>query len=273
MCLIAFAWQAHPRYPLVVAANRDEFFARPTASAAWSDDGERLGGRDLRAGGTWMGVSRDGRFAALTNHRDPSAMRADAPSRGALVDGFLQSDAPAETALARLSADAARYNGFNLIAAQWGPEPAGLWVVASPGEPALRRVEPGVHALSNARLDTPWPKADAARAALETALESEGDVDHLTARLFSLLGDRLLAPDDRLPTTGVPLDTERALSAAFIRMPGYGTRASTVFVVEHDGRATFVERRCEPDVPVDERRFAFEPSAARCRPDKKATGR
>ena len=252
MCLIACAWQAHPDFPLVVAGNRDEFFARPTAAADWWSDADLLAGRDLKAGGTWMGVSRHGRFAALTNYRDPQSHRPDAPSRGALVGEFVTSDASPVTALERIAEDAHRYNGFNLLAAQWRGDEAGLWIV---GGPVVTAVEAGVHALSNARLDTSWPKVDHAIDGLRTALSSAGDTDGLVSALFTMLDDRTIADDERLPQTGIALATERALSAPFIRMPGYGTRASTVLVVERDSRATFVERRCEPDQPVDERRF------------------
>ncbi len=259
MCLIAFAWQADADYPLVVAGNRDEFFARPTAAARWSGDGRILSGRDLQGGGTWMGVSRDGRFAALTNHRDPTTIRPDAPSRGELVDRMLRAHYP-EAELDAIARDRARFNGFNLIAAQWHPRPA-MVCVSHPGENDLRPIAPGVHGLSNARLDTAWPKVDGIKAVLGDALRSRHDRDTLIEHLFAALSDERIADDDELPHTGVPRDVERALSAAFIRLPGYGTRSSTVFVVDRDGEATFVERRCEPDAPLDERRFGFRISA------------
>ena len=258
MCLIAIAWQAHPRFPLVVAANRDEFFERPTAAAAWWDGDRILAGRDLRAGGTWMGVTRDGRFAALTNFRDPGSMRVDAPSRGALVSRFLESGDTAEHAAASTAVEAARYNGFNLLVGEIARDTndSELWIVSSRDTPAARPVEPGVHALSNAVLDTPWPKVDVSRAALGNALLAhEGDRDRLCESLFALLEDDRLAPDEALPSTGIDREIERALSAAFIRMPHYGTRSSTVWVVDRDGNALFVERRTE--APRDARRFEF----------------
>lgn len=264
MCLIAFAWQAHAEYPLIVAANRDEFFARPTASADWRDDREHLAGRDLRAGGTWMGVSRNGRFAALTNYRDPASQRSDAPSRGELVSDVLGNQAPMLDALERISADAARYNGFNLLAAQWHPDAAraAMWIVSSRGETRPRAIDPGIHALSNAMLDTPWPKVERARHAMRDAMQSamQGttDRDDLSAKLFALLGDRDIAHENTLPQTGVALDVERALSAAFIRMPDYGTRSSTLLLVDREGDARFIERRCEPESPTEERRFDFQ---------------
>lgn len=262
MCLIALAWRAHPEFPLVVAGNRDEFFARPTAAADWWPDRDLLAGRDLRAGGTWMGVGRSGRFAALTNFRDPQAQRLDAPSRGALVGTFVGSDGPAVEALARIASDAPRYNGFNLLAGQWTGADAGLWIVSGPGPSRVMAVEAGVHALSNARLDTAWPKVDRAIDGLRAALASARAADDLATDLFAMLDDRTIAADADLPDTGIPRETERALSAAFIRMPGYGTRATTVLIVAGDGRATFVERRCEPDAPDTESRFDFSATRA-----------
>jgi uncharacterized protein with NRDE domain len=261
VCLIAFAWRAHADYPLVVASNRDELFARPTASAAWSLDGRRLSGRDLRAGGTWMGVTRDGRFAALTNYRDPARIRANAPSRGALVDAVLDGNDVAGT-IADIAARRADYNGFNLLAGRWDGSDALLQIVAHPSDGGVTSVTPGFHALSNAYLDTPWPKVVAITAQLRAAVEAaDHGTDGLVERLCVLLANDRTYTDDVLPTTGIPLEFERALSAAFIRTPVYGTRSSTVFVVDRAGRATFVERRCEPSVifdpAVDERRFAF----------------
>jgi uncharacterized protein with NRDE domain len=270
VCLITFAWQAHADYPLVVAANRDEFFARPTSSADWSSDGERLSGRDLRGGGTWMGVSRDGRFAALTNYRDPASYRADAPSRGELVDRFLTA-ADATGALDEIAHDNARFNGFNLLAARWNDDPV-MSIVSHPAQNSVTTIAPGIHGLSNAHLDTAWPKVEAVTSGLHDALSAAPlDQDALIEGLFDLLSDRSITPDELLPKTGVPLEFERALSATFIRMPGYGTRSTTVLLVDRAGFATFVERRFEPDVPVEERRFVFEtappvatrPSAAR----------
>jgi uncharacterized protein with NRDE domain len=260
MCLIAFAWQAHDGYPLVVAANRDEFFARPTASAEWWADGDILAGRDLRGGGTWMGVTRSGRFAALTNYRDPASVRADAPSRGELVGRFLAADDP-DGALAAIARDRARFNGFNLLAARWNGDPSdrGMAIVSQPGPGNAATVAPGIHALSNAHLDTAWPKVDAITSRLAEAFEECAAPDALVDRLFAILSDRSVASDERLPKTGVPLEFERALSAAFIRVPGYGTRSSTVLIVDRNGRATFVERRTEPDQPIGERRFEFDP--------------
>ena len=263
MCLIAFAWQVHADYPLIVAANRDEFFARPTASADWWDDHQRLAGRDLRAGGTWMGASRSGRFAALTNFRDPASQRIDAPSRGALIGDVLGGERSLMDALEHASVEASRYNGFNLLAAQWHRDPAraAMWILSSRGDARAQPIEPGIHALSNASLDTPWPKVDRAMRAMRDTVQdmpqNATDRDDLCAKLFALLDDREIAPDGQLPQTGVAPSIERALSAAFIRMPGYGTRSSTLYLVDREGRALFIERRCEPESPIEERRFDF----------------
>ena len=259
MCLIAFAWHAHAEYPLIVAANRDEFFARPTASADWWDDRQRVSGRDLRAGGTWLGASRNGRFAALTNFRDPASQRIDAPSRGALVGDVLDGERSLVEALEHVSLEASRYNGFNLLAAQWHRDAscAAAWMLSSRGDRRSQTIEAGVHALSNASLDTPWPKVERAKDAMRDAMQGAIDLDDLCAKLFALLADQEIARDDTLPRTGVALDVERALSAAFIRMQDYGTRSSTLYVVDREGNALFIERRCEPELPIEERRFDF----------------
>ncbi|HEX2208992.1 MAG TPA: NRDE family protein, partial [Longimicrobium sp.] len=199
MCLIALALDGHPAYRLVMAANRDEFYARPTAPAEWwSDAPDVLAGRDLREGGTWMGVTRAGRVAAVTNYRDPElAQLQGAPSRGALVADFLRGSADAEAYARGLARRAARYNGFNLLV---GDE--GGWFYVSNRAEGVRRLEPGVYGLSNALLDTPWPKVVRAKAAMEDALAAaEGDA--WDAGLWEMLADRVIAADDSLPDTGV----------------------------------------------------------------------
>jgi uncharacterized protein with NRDE domain len=218
MCLIAIAWRAHPEFPLVVAANRDEWRDRPATPAGWwHDHPDLLAGRDLQAGGTWMGVTRSGRFAAVTNFRDPSDRRTTARSRGTLVTDFLLGTESPERYLAALAPRAADYNGFNLLLA----DGHSLFYFGS-REGEVRPVEPGVHALSNHLLDEPWPKVARARAALEGAL---GDGDE---PLFAMLSDATPAPDAQLPDTGVGIEKERMLSPALITGEAYGTRASTV---------------------------------------------
>jgi uncharacterized protein with NRDE domain len=237
MCLIVFGLYAHPRYSLVVAANRDEFVARPSEPAAfWQGYDGLLAGRDLVAGGTWMGVTRSGRFAALTNVRDPRAFDPSAPSRGELVVRFLAGEEEPVAHLRRLAAEGSRRNGFNLLAAANGRL---AWFSNAGDEP--REVEAGVHAVSNALLDTPWPKVRRSVAGLARIL---GRLDRIDPEeLFALLADRDPAPDGHLPDTGVGLATERILSSPFIAAPGYGTRGTTLLLVAPTGRATFLERR------------------------------
>jgi uncharacterized protein with NRDE domain len=241
MCLLAFAAASHPAYRLVLAANRDEFHARPTARAAWwGDDPHVLGGRDLTAGGTWLGVTRDGRWAAVTNVREPGrAPRAEAPSRGALVADFLREAHSAADFIAATAASAELWNGFNLLCGDAG----GVWWLSNraPGPVA---VPPGVHAVSNALLDTPWPKVAQIRADLELALS--GSDSDLEEHLFQALARRDPAAVAELPATGVEPEVERALSSAFIDVPGYGTRASTVLRIAHDGLVSLTERSWRP---------------------------
>lgn len=234
MCLIAFAWQSDPRWKLVVAANRDEWRERPAEPAAWWPDHPRLlAGRDLQAGGTWLGVTAEGRFAALTNFRDPSDKRPGAPSRGELVTRYLLGHEKPEAFLAGLAQRAKAYAGFNLLAGDGET----LFVLCS-REPEPRAIEPGVHALSNHRLDEPWPKVRRAREAMAQAL-ADADPE---ARLFGLLGDAAPAADGELPDTGVGLAWERRLSPPLILGPDYGTRASTVVRIGWDGTVRFEER-------------------------------
>jgi len=238
MCLILVAWQTHPDYPLVVAANRDEFFARPTAPAAfWSDAPQVLAGRDLEAGGAWMGVTRTGRFAALTNFRDPTQTRSDAPSRGSLVADFLTGDEAPGDYLRRVEQFGRRCNGYNLLV---GDGTKLWWASNVAGE--SRALEPGVYGVSNHLLDTPWPKVGAGKTALKRALDGLPD----DRALFSLLLDDGVHPDAELPQTGVPLEWERLLSSAFVKSPGYGTRSSTVLCVERHGWAGFDEQTWLP---------------------------
>lgn len=247
MCLILVAWRAHPRWPLVICANRDEFFARPAAPAGfWPDAPDVLAGRDLSAGGTWLGVTRQGRFAALTNYRNPADIRDGAPSRGALVADFLRGKDTPEVHLAGLAQGADRYNGFGLLAATRDQ----LGFLSNRGGPP-ELVSPGVHGLSNQLLDTPWPKVVEGRARLSRLLE--GDVDADTG--LALLDDTTPAPDAALPDTGVGPERERWLSS--LRIPSdplrgmsYGTRCSTFLRIDADGRGEFVERTFQPDGSV-----------------------
>ncbi len=258
MCLALIALQAHPSYAVVVAANRDEFHARPAAAAGWWDEGW-LAGRDLEAGGTWLGVARDGRYAFLTNVREPQRQRPGAPSRGALVPRVLAHAGAPDAALEATLTAAADHNGFNLLtgdarAAHWGSNRA-----ASPT--ALAH---GISGLSNAALDTPWPKVERTKAGL-AAWCASGSAE--TSPLFALLRDDRVATDDTLPATGVPLDWERRLSAPFIVGERYGTRCTTVITIGRDGVVSFVERRFDAAGAVTgESAFAFRVAGAGAQP-------
>lgn len=233
MCLAVLALDAHPRYALVLAANRDEHHGRPTAPAAWWREGW-LAGRDLSAGGAWLGVDRRGRWALVTNVRDPSRIKPAAPSRGALVTSILADAGPVEDAISRILETASMYNGFNLVAgriaqAAWGSN-YGI------GTATLRA---GVHGLSNAMLDTPWPKVVRTKDALrDWCVRAEHDL----GPVFAILRDVRRAEDHELPSTGISLERERRLSSPFIVSDEYGTRCSTVIAIDRDGRATFIER-------------------------------
>jgi uncharacterized protein with NRDE domain len=243
MCLILLAHRAHPDYPLVLAANRDEFYERPTAPAAfWDDASHVLAGRDLEAGGSWLGVTRSGRWAALTNYRDPSIARTGRPSRGALVGDFLRGDAAPADYLAAVAADAERYDGFNLLV---GDLTSAYYLGNRvPGDDAApRSLEPGLYGLSNHLLDTPWPKVARGRRLLGELLATGKPT---AGALLEILYDTEIAPANALPDTGVGAEWERVLSASFIVTPTYGTRASTALVIDDARRATFVERTFLP---------------------------
>jgi uncharacterized protein with NRDE domain len=242
VCLAVVALDSHHRYALVVAANRDEFHARPAAPAAWWEAGF-VAGRDLAAGGTWLGVSRGGRFAFLTNVREPHRVDRAAPSRGTLVPDVLRDRGSIGQALERARVNGARHNGFNLVA---GDPDAAAWT--SNRADGVVPLAPGVHGLSNALLDAPWPKVLRTEAAVDAWLDTGQDDPE---PLFAALGDRAIAPDAELPSTGVPLEWERLLSAPFIVSASYGTRCSTVLTIDRAGHARFVERTFDPSGHLD----------------------
>ena len=245
MCLILLALDVHPDYSLIVAANRDEFYDRPTARAAfWTDAPGVLAGRDLKAGGTWLGVDRRGRFAAVTNYRQ-GQREGDAPrSRGHLVSDYLTGPMDGRAHMAGVERDAALYNGFNLIAGD-----VGALFYFSNREGGARELGPGVYGLSNHLLDSPWPKVTAGKSGLTALLTGGGK---LTPSLFRLLSDRSQATDDLLPRTGVSPEWERLLSSAFIASEGYGTRSSTVVLVGRDGVVRFEEHSFGPGAAPEE---------------------
>ncbi len=250
MCLLTFAHNAHPEYSLVFAGNRDEFYSRPTAPAAfWEEAPHVLAGRDLNAGGTWMGVTRNGHWGVVTNVRAPEAYRPDARSRGALVSEYLIEEPNPEEYLRRVADEAAAYNGFNLLLGT----PEDLYYLSSQ-EGAVRPVAPGIHGLSNDRLDTSWPKVEAAMSDLRDRLDEESIPPK---GLLRLLDQRDPFPNDRLPDTGVGMNTEQFLSPIFIEGEDYGTRCSTVLLIGRDGTVQFVERTFEEGTPADTRHFSF----------------
>lgn len=250
MCLILLAWRCHPDIDLVVAANRDEFFARPTAPAAfWDECPDVLAGRDLEAGGTWMGVTRSGRFAALTNFRDPAHHQTGRPSRGRLAAGFLTGRETPAACVERSAAYGAECNGYNLLVA----DRDSLWWTSNVGG-ERRELPPGVYGVSNHLLDTPWPKVGAGKTALAEALQGLPD----DAGLFDLLRDDGIHPDSKLPQTGVSLEWERLLSSAFVRSSGYGTRGSTI-LLRGRRRTVFDEQTWLAGArPGTRRRFSFQ---------------
>lgn len=224
MCLIVFAWQVIPGMPLLAAGNRDEFYDRPAQPAAWwNDHPEIYAGRDLIGGGTWVGITRDGRFAAITNFRAPSETRADAPSRGKLVVNYLAGRASPEEYIAQVAKDAHHFNGFNLLV---GTHEKLIWFsnVGAGDERNGKPLAPGIYGLSNGLLDSPWAKVVRTKAQFASLLCQGAPED----AYFEMLTDTTRASDCRLPRTGVPIEWERVLSAVCIESPEYGTRVSTV---------------------------------------------
>lgn len=241
MCLIVFAWQVVPGVPLIAAANRDEFYDRDTTPAApWPDAPHIYAGRDLKAGGSWMGITRaetaPSRFAAITNVRNPQDHNPLAPSRGQLVADFLAGSMAAQEYVAQIAPRAAEYNGFNLVLCD-GKE---LVWYSNKGQDEPRNgkpLEPGIYGLSNALLDSAWPKVLKTKAQFASLLCLGAPED----AYFEMLSDTTRAPDMRLPETGVPLELERLLSAVKIESPNYGTRSSTVVKLYSDAPAELHE--------------------------------
>lgn len=259
MCLAVVALDAHPRYAVVLAANRDEFHARAAQAAHWWSDGDAmtiLAGRDLAQGGTWLGLAPDGRFAFVTNVREPGRFDPDAPSRGALVPSLLREPRDFADALAAIVGGAQRYNGFNLVAGDTSSAAFG-----SNRADGIVRLARGIHGVSNAGLDTPWPKLVRAKAGL-AAWVASGKTD--AAALWNVLADTRIASDHELPSTGITRERERLLSSPFIVSDDYGTRCSTLVMLARDGVAQVVERSFDPKGRVIGEvafRFAIDQSA------------
>ncbi|UXX79718.1 NRDE family protein [Reichenbachiella carrageenanivorans] len=223
MCLILFAWKKHPKYNLVLSANRDEFYNRPTQPAqVWPAHPSLIAGKDLTAGGTWMGITQSGRFAALTNYRDPKHINPQAPSRGSLTKDFLITNSEPEEYLHKIKSSNIPYNGFNLLVG----DQDNLWYYNNINHEIIS-LPSGIYGLSNALLNEPWPKVKVGKERLGHILSNE---NLSTKDLLTLVQDQTIAPDHLLPQTGIPIEWERALSAMYITTPDYGTRCSTALI-------------------------------------------
>ena len=239
MCLLVLAWQIHPRYRLVVAANRDEFHERPTAAMArWPSPDDIIAGRDLRAGGTWLAMDRARRFGIVTNFRDLQPPAPDAPSRGNLIPNYLRNTAGAQRYLEELRPNAAAYSGFNLLLT----DSDSLWYASNRADRFAKLLPPGIYGLSNEFLDTPWPKLQRVRRRFDPLLMRGDEVSK--DELFAILSDPTQAGiNEELPKTGLSPEWEQMLSSPFIRNEDYGTRCSTIVLLEPSGAASLTERR------------------------------
>lgn len=235
MCLIVFAWKQNLDFPLLLAANRDEFYARPALPAAWWEDAPHIyAGKDLQAGGTWMGINKQGRFAAITNIRNGESKKNHAPSRGEIVADYLRDNISAATYLTSLALNARLYAGFNLLI---GDAHEVFWF-SNDGVNSAKSLQPGVYGLSNGSLDTPWPKVLKVKKQF-TNLIQQPTADEV---YFDMLSDTTRAEDHQLPQTGVSLEWERLLSSVCITSPAYGTRVSSLIKIPANGTATLTER-------------------------------
>jgi uncharacterized protein with NRDE domain len=257
MCLIAIAIAQHPDYPLIIAANRDEFYSRPTAPLDyWDDQPHILAGRDLKSLGTWLGITITGRIGAITNYRHPDALyrQSQGASRGELIRGFLEGSEPPQTYLEEIRPSRNSYSGFNLVVG----EMTDLWWYSNVSD-EIKKLATGIHGISNHLLNTPWPKVEKIKSALAGIIEESRAID--PERLFELLSDREPPPDHELPDTGVGLEWERILSPIFITSSIYGTRSSSVILMDRHQRVTFYERpfiqKNHDIVPRGTRRFEF----------------
>ncbi|MFA5668131.1 MAG: NRDE family protein [Balneolaceae bacterium] len=252
MCLITFAYKKHPSYALILLANRDEFYGRSTRKAQfWVEEGhpDVLAGKDLEAGGTWMGVNKNGRWAALTNYRDLTDLKENPPSRGDLALNFLKSNQSASQYLSSIQNNAHLYNGFNLLI---GDKEDILHY--SNYSNLTTTITPGIHGVSNALLNTPWPKLEIAKSGLTKSIEQNA-IDKNS--LFDILMNETKAQETELPETGLTKEMERAISSIFINTKNYGTRCSTLLLIHNSGNIEYVERRYEPNstIVIEEQSF------------------
>ena len=242
MCLAYIAYRTHPDWPLFIAANRDEFHARPTQAAApWESNSDIIAGIDLQAKGTWLGVSTQGRFALLTNYRDLSEPETGSRSRGFLVSDFLRGEQTPAAYMQEVAEQADTYSGFNLLAG----DATGFCYFGNRGEPQPQELEPGRYVLSNHLLNSPWPKAERLRRRLGTY--PNADLEVSLTPIFEILKDNGQAPDPELPKTGLSLERERLLSSPFIISPDYGTRSSSVIAIHRSGWGQFDEITYNPE--------------------------
>ena len=245
MCLIVFAYKVSPKYPLILIANRDEFYNRPTRKAHYWDKEmhpEILAGKDLKAGGTWMWVSKNRKWAALTNYRDIENIKNDAPTRGDLVPHFLKSKVSGYEYLLQLKKEAQKYNGFNLLVGDEND----IFHYSNISD-KITKIQPGIHGVSNALLNTPWPKLKRIKEILADKIQIN---DLSTASLFNLLKDKAKAAESQLPITGLSQELEKEMSSIFIDTKGYGTRCSTLLFINEIGEVKFAERGFDNENPT-----------------------
>lgn len=240
MCLILISYDMHPEYRLILAANRDEYYNRPTRPLGfWNTNPDILAGKDLRGKGTWLGVTKSGRLSAITNYRDPLSLKDNAPSRGKLLTDFLKGTTTPKENMEHIKRVGHKYNGFNLIAG----DISDLYYYSNM-EQLVKKIEPGLYGVSNHLLDTPWPKVEKAKALFENIVTVNSNID--PEALFIVLEDNTVPADDQLPDTGVGINWERRLSSIFIKSKTYGTRSSSIILYDRKGHITFIERTFIP---------------------------
>ena len=244
MCIIAVAYRIHPSYPVIIAANRDEFYSRPTAPLHfWDDKPDILAGRDLQSHGTWLGVNKQGKIAAVTNYRDPESQGDAGISRGRLVSDYLAENSSPVAYLEKIAAQKDQYNGFNLVA---GTVDSLFWYSNRGG--GIKKITQGIHAISNHLLNTSWPKVEKIKQGMADIISDNKAIDREI--VFGLLKDRSIPPDELLPDTGIEKSWERVLSPVFIASETYGTRCSSLITIDNYGKIMFSERTFDYTQPV-----------------------
>ncbi len=236
MCLIFLSYKQHKDYPLIILANRDEFYNRPTLAANyWAENPTILAGKDLEGGGAWMGVTKNGYLALLTNYRDVANIKSNAPTRGKLVSNYLAGEFNPKEYLLALSKSGENYNGYNLIVGSFNDP----WYYSNYGT-KIAQLGTGLYGLSNALLDSKWPKIESGKAALAPLLTTP-KLDK--EALFNVMTNQQKAEDNSLPHTGLSIEKERAISSRFINIKGYGTRCTTLIIMDKNGNLEFTERQ------------------------------